>query len=129
MAVISREPLGNVRTSTELYDMGASWHMSLDQHNFSNFKEIEPKLVKAGDKVIFMATGIGSMVVSIPNGSTSTNVTLKDVLYCPDLVFTLVSLTRCDMAGYTVQLKDQACVINNKARCTIGRVPPTPGLY
>ena len=103
--------------------------MSLDQQKFTNFREIEPKPVKAVDKAIFMATGIGSLVISIPSGSKSTNVTLKDVLYCPDLVFTLVSLTRCDVAGYMVQLKDRACVINDKAGHTIGRIPLTNGLY
>ena len=103
--------------------------MSPDQQKFTKFREIEPKPVKAADKAIFMATGIGSLVISIPNGSTSTNVTLKDVRYCLDLAFTLVSLTRCDVAGYTVQLKDGACVINDKARCTISRIPLTNGLY
>ena len=51
------------------------------------------------------------------------------MLYCPDLVFTLVSLTRCDMARYMVQLKDRACVINDKAGRTISRIPLTNGLY
>ena len=51
------------------------------------------------------------------------------MLYCPDLVFTLVSLTRCDMARYMVQLKDRACVINDKAGHTISRIPLTNGLY
>ena len=103
--------------------------MSPNRHKFTSFVEIEPKPVKAADKAMFMATGIGSMEISIPNGATSTNVTLQDVLYCPDLAFTLVSLARCDTAGYTVLLKDQACVINNKTGHTIGRVPLTNGLY
>ena len=129
VAIISRDPFANISTSTEGYDMGASQHMSPDRQKFTNFMEIEPKPVKAADKAIFMATGIGSLIISIPNGSTSTNLTLKDVLYCLDLAFTLVSLNRCDVARYTVQLKDRACVINDKAGRTIGRIPLTNGLY
>ena len=46
------------------------------------------KGVKVADKMIFMATGIGCMKIDIPNGRDSTTVTLKDVLYCPDLGYT-----------------------------------------
>ena len=76
--------------------------------------------MKAADKAMLMATGVGNIQVDIPNGDSMTAVTLKGVLYCPDLMFTLVSLTRCDATKYNVQLKDYACVINDKAGCQIG---------
>ena len=80
--------------------------MSPDRHRFVTFKEIAPRAINAADKTIFQAIGIGNMRIGIPNGKTTTHVTLRDVLYCPDLAFTLISLTRCDTAGYSVLLKD-----------------------
>ena len=66
--------------------------MSPNREQFSEFRTIAPKGVKAADKMIFMATGVGCMKIDIPNGRDSTTVTLKDMLYCPDLSYTLVSL-------------------------------------
>jgi GAG-pre-integrase domain/Integrase core domain/Pol polyprotein, beta-barrel domain len=80
---------------------------------------------------MFKAVGIGSMRVGIPNGKMTTHVTLKDVLYCPDLAFTLISLTCCDAAGYSVLLKDQKCLIRDKRGTLLGQVPLplSNGLY
>ena len=76
-----------------------------------------------------MATGVGHMRVDIPNGNESTAVTLKDVLYCPDLGYTLVSLAKCDMAGFTVVLKDKSCCIKDSKGIQIGKIPQKQGLY
>ena len=40
-----------------------------------------------------MVTGVGSMKADIPNGNESTAVTLKDVLYCLDLGYTVAQKT------------------------------------
>ena len=72
---------------------------------------IEPKGVKVADKTIFMVTRVGCMKINIPNGKDSTTVLLKDVLYCPDLGYTLVSLAKCDTTGFMVTLKDKSCCI------------------
>ena len=80
--------------------------MSPNQHYFTTFKEITLHAINAMDKSVFKATGIGNMKISIPNGKTTTHVTLKDVLYFPDLAFMLISLAHCDAAGYLVLLKD-----------------------
>ena len=50
-----------------IYDSGASMHMSLNRGRFLEFRTIAPKRVKAVDKTIFMATGIGRMKIDIPN--------------------------------------------------------------
>ena len=76
-----------------------------------------------------MATGVGRMRVDILNGNESTEVTLKDVLYCPDLGYTLVSLVKCDTAGFTVVLKDKSCCIKDSKGIQIGKIPQKQGLY
>jgi hypothetical protein len=114
---------------TMIFDSGASTHMSPNRSGFVDFKSIEPKSVKAADKTIFMATGVGRMKITIPNGKTTTTVTLKDVLYCQDLGYTLVSLGKCDAAGFTIVLKDRSCHIKSTNGQTIGQIPQYQGLY
>ena len=77
----------------DIYDLDASDHMSPSQHWFTTFREISLHAINAADKLTFQATGIGNMNIRIPNGKTSTLITLKDMLYCPNLTFTLISLT------------------------------------
>jgi Pol polyprotein, beta-barrel domain len=95
----------------DVYDLGTSGHMSPNRHQFTTFKEITQHMVNAADKTTFKAVGIGSMRISIPNGKTTTHITLRDILYWLDLAFTLISLTRCDAAGFSVLLKNQKCII------------------
>ena len=94
--------------------------MSPNREQFLEFRTISPKGVKAANKTIFMATGIGHMKIDIPNGRDSTTVMLKDVLYCPDLGYTLVSLAKCDATGFTVTLKDKSCYIKDTKGSQIG---------
>ena len=103
--------------------------MSPNRGRFTGFRSIDPKAVKAADRTIFMATGVGRMKVDIPNGNKSTAVTLQDVLYCPDLGYTLVSLVKCDTAGFTVVLKDRSCFIKDSKGIQIGKIPQKQGLY
>ena len=44
-------------------------------------------------------------------------------------MFTLVSLTRCNLAGYLVLLKGHKCTISDLHRTVLGQIPLTGGLY
>ena len=81
------------------------------------------------DKTIFTATKIGHMKINIPNKRDSTTVTLKDMLYCPDLGYMLVSLAKCNTTGFTVTLKDKSCCIKDAKGLQIGQITQYQGLY
>ena len=68
--------------------------MSQNREQFSEFRTIEAKGVKVEDKTIVMPTGVGYMKIDIPNRKDSTTVTLRDMLYYPDLGYTLGSLAK-----------------------------------
>ncbi|KAK0214423.1 hypothetical protein IW262DRAFT_1278795, partial [Armillaria fumosa] len=51
---------------TELYDSGASRHMSPYRHRFINFVSINPKDITAADNGKFSALGRGDMRITIP---------------------------------------------------------------
>ena len=71
-------------TDVDLYDSGASCHMSGVRHCFINFITIDPKPIMATDKRSFNATGKGDLWALLPNGDEVPScVLLKDVLYAP----------------------------------------------
>ena len=103
--------------------------MSPDRHQFMKFRETPPYPIAAANKVIFDATGIGDMQVAIPNGKTTNHITVKDVLYCKDLAFTLISLPNYDKAGFEVLLCNKHCMIHDPNGTTIGQVPLVGDCY
>jgi hypothetical protein len=67
--------LANAETSsnheTELYDSGASRHMSPYCNKFHNFVSIKPKTIQAADGQEFEATGLGDIHIKLPNGRST----------------------------------------------------------
>ena len=73
--------------------------MSGYHHCFINFVEIKPKPITAADKHTFDATRKGDMYVEVPNGSNYSKILLRDVLYCPIMGITLISIGQITSAG------------------------------
>ena len=118
-------------TATELYDSGATRHMSPSHERFTTYRRIEPIPIKAANKGVFYAVGTGDLRVEVPDGESSTPITLKDVLYAPDLSHTVISINLISVAGYSVTFEDCKCIIKDKRRDTvIGTIPVSSnGLY
>jgi len=115
----------------EIYDSGASCHMSPYIEAFTDFTFIEPKPISAADNRTFEAVGKGSIQVKIPNDDGFTTVILRDVLYAPTIGFTLVSLSRADKAGYSTLIRDGDLHILDRKEDdnVIGKIPARNGLW
>ncbi|KAF8178775.1 hypothetical protein K438DRAFT_2178231, partial [Mycena galopus ATCC 62051] len=62
----------------EIYDSGATQHMTPSRHRLTNYRAIEPRGIVAADNKEFQALGMGEMYVQVPNGrNKSTRVLLK----------------------------------------------------
>ena len=121
---------GMLPTDVDLYDLGASRHMSGFQHRFINFTKIDLKPITAADKRSFSAVGKGDMWVYLPNGKEKTSqVLLKDALYAPTMGITLISISRITSAGSTVIFTGNTCQIYDKERKVIGMIQVKSGLY
>jgi hypothetical protein len=114
---------------TDLYDSGASRHMSPYRHRFENYVSIAPKSITAADKRLFQAIGKGDLRIKIPNGKTTTSMLLKDVLYSPDLGLTLISISKITDANYATLFRGEVCRIFDKGKKLVGEVPKRNGLY
>lgn len=114
----------------DLYDSGATHHMSPYRDDFTSFREMPAKSMSAANQQQFHATGVGEMIIPVPNPpQDATRIRLMDVLYTPALGFNLVSIGRIDDAGYTATFAAGRCVIVNAEGITVGQVPKTRGLY
>ena len=128
-AMIANTDQHNEGIQTELYDSGASRHMSPYRDHFENYTPIPPKPITAADKRFFQAIGKGDLRIKIPNGSDATTILLKDVLHCPDMGVTLVSIGKIATAGYKVIFRGLACKIYDTKDKVIGQIHARNGLY
>ena len=113
----------------DLYDSGASRHMSACREDFRNYEIMEPRGIRAADKRTFQAIGRGDLKATIPNGSKTTEILLKNVLYCPGIGQTLVSISGLAKEGYSILFEGTSCRIYNKKRILIGRIEVLNGIY
>ena len=100
-----------VKVQTELFDSGASRHMSPNRKQFVTYREIPARPITAANNKVFHAIGMGDLQINVPNGKKSTEVLLKNALHAPDLALTVVSIGRIAKAGYTVQFAEDSCTI------------------
>jgi transposase InsO family protein len=129
-ALMDSAALTLARPEVELYDSGASRHMSPFSHRFTNLRDIPPRPITAANSRVFYATGTGDLKIDVPNGASSSPITLKDALYAPDMGLTVVSISRIAAAGYSVAFEGQSCRIKNKSGKIVGDIPASPnGLY
>ena len=86
----------------EIYDSGCSKHLTPYRDALENFIEIPPKLFRAANKQNMTAVGMGEMTINIPNGADISQLRLMEVLYSPEVGYTLVSVGRLDKKGFEV---------------------------
>jgi hypothetical protein len=113
----------STRTKGELYDSGASCHMSPFRHQFISLRTIAPRPIMAADKRRFFATGIGDLRIQVPNGESSTPIILRDALYAPEMALTVISINRITKAGYSVLFEKETCKIKDSEGKVVGVVP------
>lgn len=114
---------------TVIIDTGASSHMSSDRKNFRNFKTIPSRPIRAADGHVFESTEMGDLRIELPNGNQKTAVLLRDTLYSPDILFTLLFVSKLDSAGYSLIIKNGVCEISSQQGEVVAVIPRQRGLY
>ena len=114
----------------ELYDSGTTHHPSPYRDRFVTFRPIPPKGFDAANQQSFSATGVGDMLVEVPNGAEASTIQLNEALYSPEVGYTLVSIGRIDDAGCTTTFGKGVCTISAPSGKVLGQIPKTTrGLY
>ena len=117
--------------SESIIDSGASHHFSPEHLKFINYEEfISSEPIRATDGRTFSALGKGDLKIFLLNGDQKpTPITLKNVLYSPHMVFTLISVSCVARAGFSLVIKGGTCTIRSPTSKVIGCIPENHGLY
>ena len=84
----------------------------------------------AANKQKFNASGKGEMVINVPNGVEISQLRLMEVLYSPEVGYTLVSIGRLDENGFSATFGDGKCIIRGPDDECVGMILKNKrGLY
>ena len=122
--------VGNVNLPrAKIYDSGCSKHLMLYRNALKNFIQIHPKSFWAANKQNMTAVGMGKMIINIPDGADVSQLKLTEVLYSPEVGYTLVSVGWLDEKGFEVTFSGGKCTIKGPNGEHVGAVPKSKGLY
>ena len=114
----------------ELYDSGTTCHISPYRERFKNLVDIPDKFFTATNRQKFVVTGVGNMIVELPNRYDVLKLRLTKVLFSLEVGYTLVSIGRLDELGLSTTFAEGFCTIKGSDGETIGQIPHTSkGLY
>ena len=114
----------------ELYDSGSTRHISPYKERFETLSDIPPKPFTAANKQTFNAVAVGEMVIEVPNGVDESRLRLTEVLFSPEVGYTLVSIGRLDELGYSATFTDGKCILRDSCDDLVGEIPKSNrGLY
>ena len=110
---------------TKLYNSGCMNHISPYKSDFNNFQTIKTRHFCTANKQIFSTIGKGELVVNIPNDSGTMQFRLQEVLYSPEVSYTLVSIGRLDEDGFSMTFGGGRCTIRDVNKEVVGVIPKT----
>lgn len=108
---------------SELYDSSCTCHISPYRDDFENFEAISPKSFCTANQEMFSATGTGSITVDVPAGVDIKKLELTEVMYCPEVGYTLISIGKLDDHGFMATFADGKCTIHLPSGELVGEVP------
>src|SRR5258708_2039381 len=89
------------RVCVELYDSGATCHISPYKSDFISYAPLSPPVfLNTTNQQKFPAIGHGTLIVRVPNDGAKTELTLHGALHAPAVSYTLVSIATLDEEGY-----------------------------
>jgi hypothetical protein len=92
---------------TEIYDLGASCHISLYKDNFTSYMPLSTLLYfNAASQHKFSAISMGTLIVQTPNRGRESTLALLHALYVPSITNTLISLRALDEEGYQTHIRN-----------------------
>jgi hypothetical protein len=111
---------------TELYDSGATRHISPYKSDFSSYKPLSPPVfLNTANQQCFPAVGTGTLTIRVPNEGTESELALRNTLHVPSIAYTLVSLRALDEEGYHAHIGDGRLKIVSPEGEQLGQIPCT----
>jgi hypothetical protein len=115
-------------TRVELYNSGATRHISPYKADFTSYAPLSPPVfLNTANQQRFPAVGRGTLVVRVPNEGTESELTLHGALHASAVSYTLVSIAALDQEGYHAHIGAGHFVLVSPQGVRIGRIPRTQG--
>ncbi|KAF7288169.1 Retrovirus-related Pol polyprotein from transposon TNT 1-94 [Mycena chlorophos] len=113
-----------VKLRSELFDSGSTRHLTPYRDELTNYVSIPPRNLSAANKSGFSPIGQGDMEIDVPNGVDACGkLHLTEVLYAPEVGYTLVSIGQLDKLGVATTFANGTCTLQGPGGDTIGKVP------
>ena len=112
-----------------IFDSGCTAHVSPYRELFMNYTPVDSIPITAANKTYFQAVSHGDVEVALPNGRETMWMILHNVLHCPGIAFTLMSMSVMDHAGYSFMLKNSWLSVITPKGNKIASIPLENGLY
>lgn len=116
-------------TRSTVLDSGCTAHVSPYRDLFTNYTPIDSIPITAANKTYFQAIGRGDVEIALPHGRETTHMILRNVLHCPGIAFTLISMSVMDHTGYSFNLKNSWLSVYAPTGTKISTIPLENGLY
>ena len=117
-------------SQVNLYDSGTTCHISPYRKHFENLVDIPNKSFTTMNCQKFVATGVGNMIIKVPNRYNISHLRLTEVLFSPEVRYTLVSIGCLDELRLSTTFAEGFCTICGSNGEMIRQIPHTPkGLY
>jgi len=116
-------------TTVDLFDSGASSHMTSNRSALTEYRSIEPIPICAANQTLFQGVGCGTLTVEVPNGENKMHLRIRDVLYAPKLGASLISIGKLTEQGFTAQFKGSQLIIGSQNGQQQGVIEKRNGLY
>ena len=111
-----------------IVDSGASHHYCPNKSKFKNFSPVTDN-VKLADGRKLPTLGVGDVEVTLPSSNKKNTALLKECVYAPETVFTLISIRYITSTGASVTFKGNLCIITHLDRTTVAKIAHSNGLY
>lgn len=121
---------GNFNKSSWYIDSGASKHMTANKDNLTNVShepETKEIIIANQTRVPVMCSGDVNIVTVV--NDEKYDVTVRDVLYIPDLTTNLLSVSQLIRNGNSVIFRENVCCVYNQQKELIGQAELTDGVY
>ena len=106
-----------VGKSDWIIDSGATQHMSFERNRLSEYVEFkQPCVVNLGDSRTILAYGKGTYRITADVDGHTQPISLREVLYLPDLDRNLLSVRAMVKLGATVMFEDGVCKVSRNSK-------------
>lgn len=113
-----------------ILDSGATCHICSDRSRFVKLYPLKKNIdVKLGDGHTLEAVGEGTVVVHLKYGQHTRKCSLYNVLYIPNFVYNIISVSKATKRGISFKFNDDTCVIRDTRNRVVTVATRVGGLY